>query len=325
LRVPVAREIPTIAEVTLDHRAYHVRTCRDGFLAVSQEGAFTVLDDKLRVTRRGDFGRPIADASVGTQWAWIADEQLWLGHPDDPRPAAPMSTEAACRWHPSGERLWTAYGTGDEVRIGLGSPEAGIVVPDEFGSAALMMSWHPDPDCVVLWIAAGQDGQQSWLIKDTGVTLAATRLPADDCLPAQFTPDGEWLLTIDHGALTGTSWPDRVERRALVWADVDPDAERDGTDMPGADLLVLPGGFAAWSTDCGRVRTVDLTTMTVVDEITLEGHPVRTVTDIHPPLTDDSPCTDFEYTLRGAGDTVISIHARNTLVLSSRHDWSPRR
>jgi hypothetical protein len=44
---------------------------------------------------------------------------------------------------------------------------------------------------------------------------------------------------------------------------------------------------------------------------------------VFPSLTGDhSPATDFEYAVVGSG--LLTVHARNTLVLSAPHDWVPR-
>jgi hypothetical protein len=125
------------------------------------------------------------------------------------RISAPLTGEAACRWSSSGQTLWVANGTGDEVRVELLTPDLrvtrAVTVPDEFGGSS-----------VVLWIAAGQDGQQSWLIRTHSTELTAELLPADDCRPALFGPDGTWLLAADD------------------------------SDGPGGHLVLLPGGFVSW-------------------------------------------------------------------------------
>jgi hypothetical protein len=161
---------------------------------------------------------------------------------------------------------------------------------------------HPHPDAVVLWVAAGQDGQQSWLVHDDGTALTATHVPADDCVPAMFGPDCDWLLAAgDHG-ITMVSWPDRTELRTLSWATIDPD----GGDAPGDCLMALPDGFVSWSTGNGRLRIIDLTTMSVADEITLSGG-------------------DFIYAVPHGNGTVLSVHGQHTLVLSRLRDWAPDR
>jgi hypothetical protein len=326
-----AREIPVLATATIGHRAYHVRPCGDGFAAVSAEGRVTVLDSGLRVVRRFELGDRVGDVAVapdGTTWAWVADGRLWIGEPGGPAKDTPLSDEVSCRWLPSGQAVWVAIGTGDEVRVEIRDRDhdvrATVTVPDPFGGSMVTLCGHPRDDAVVLWVAAGQDGQQSWLVTGDGSGLDAVLLPADDCLPALFGPDGSWLLAADFQKLTRFSWPDAAELGTLSWADVDPEAEADGSDAPGGDLVLLPGGYASWSTGNGRVRTVDLSTMRVVDEITLAGHPLRTVADLYPSLAgDENLCTDFGYSVLGSGGMVLSVHRKNTLVLSVLRDWSP--
>lgn len=326
----VAREVPVAATVTLEHRAYLGRPCGDGFAFVSPDGGLTVFDQRLRPVRQADLGAPVADFSVaGGTWAWIVSEQVWVGDfPGAGGVSAPLPGESTCRWLPSGQALWVANGTGDEVRVELRTPdnrvERTVTVPDEFGDSMVRLRRHPHDRAVVLWIAAGQDGQQSWLVRDDGTALVTEHLPADNCLPAQFGPDADWLLAADDDGLTKVSWPARTALSTLSWADIAPEAEADDSDMPGSCLMLLPGGFASWSTGNGRLRTIDLTTMSVVDEITLAGHPVRTTAELYPTLENDhNPCGDFDYAVPGAGGRVVSVHGQRTLVLSESRDWSP--
>jgi hypothetical protein len=326
---PTWREVAAAAALTVDHDAHFGRACGDGFAVVSQAGALTVLDSRLRMVRHLDLGGPVADLSVADdRWAWVVGDRLWVGDPDDDSVSAPLEGAAACRWSPSGQALWVAHGTGDQVRVESRTPDGtvtrAVTVPDSFGDSMVRLRHHPHAHAVVLWITAGQDGQQSWLIHDNGTALTASHLPADNCLPTLFGPDGDWLLAAgDHG-IAMTSWPDRVELHALNWADIDPQAEENGTDTPGDCLMALPGGFVSWSTSNGRLRTIDLITMSVVDEITLADHPVRTVAELHPDLAGDlSPCGDFSYAVPRGDGTVLSVHGRNTLVLSTLRDWSP--
>lgn len=325
------REIPVAATVTIGHRAFFGVPCGDGFVVVSRDGEATVVDRELGVVRRTALGGEVGSLSVspaGT-WAWTVDDELRIGDPDDATSAS-LPGEVACRWSPSGRALWVAAGTGDEVRVEIRDPghrvAREVTVPDPFGQSMVVLRPHPRDDAVVLWVAAGQDGQRSWLVTDDSAGLAAAPLPADDGLPALFGPDGTWLLAADFEKLTRFSWPGAAELGTLSWAEVDPEAAADGSDEPGADLMLLPGGHASWSTNNGRVRTVDLTTMTVTDEITLAGHPLRTVADLYPTLVgDENLCTDFGYTVPGENGTVLSVHGKDTLVLSALRDWAPAR
>jgi hypothetical protein len=327
--LPTRREVAAAATLTVDHDAYFGRVCGDGFAVVSQVGVLTVLDGRLRTVRRLDLGGPVTDLSVtDDRWAWVVDARLWIGDPDGGGFSAPLDGAAACRWSPSGQALWVANGTGDQVRVESRTPDGrvarAVTVPDSFGDSMVRLRHHPQAHTVVLWITAGQDGQQSWLIHDGGTALTASHLPADDCLPALFGPDGDCLLAAgDHGIVM-VSWPDRVDLGALSWAEIDPDAEENGSDTPGDCLMPLPGGFVSWSTGNGRLRTIDLVTMSVIDEITMADHPVRTVAELYPDLAGDhSPCGDFSYAVPRGDGTVLSVHGRNTLVLSALRDWSP--
>ncbi|GAB1512751.1 cytochrome D1 domain-containing protein [Actinophytocola sp. KF-1] len=326
-----AREIPVAATVTVGHRAYFVRPRGDGYAAISAEGEVTLLDSGLGVTGRLDLGGPVDDVAVAPDgtWAWVSGGRLWIGEPGRAEDA-PLPGEAACRWQPSGRALWVAEGTGDQVRVEVrdrGHRVARqVTVPDPFGTSMVAVCEHPRDDAVVLWVAAGQDGQQSWLVTDDGTDLAAALLPADDCLPALFGPDGDWFLAAGSARLARFSWPEPAELGGLTWEEIDPEAAEDGHDGPGADLVLLPGGHASWSTGNGRVRVIDVTTMSVVDEITFAGHPLRTVADLYPRLAgEENLCTDFAFSALGHGGAVVSVHGQGTLVLSALRDWAPAR
>jgi len=317
---PMGREVAAAATLTVDHDAYLGRVCGDGFAVMSPAGVITVVDSRLRVVRRLDLGDPVADLSISdNRWAWVVGARLWIGDPAGGGVSTPLAGPAACRWSPSGHGLWVASGTGDHVRVELRTPDGqttrAVTVPDSFGDSAVRLRHHPHADTVVLWITAGQDGQQSWLVHDDGTALTAAHLPADNCLPTMFGPDGDWLLAAGDDGVVMRSWPDRVELRALRWADIDPDAAEHGTDTPGDCLMSLPGGFASWSTDKGRLHTIDLVTMTAIDEIALAGHPTRTV--------DNTLCSDFTYAVPHSNATVLSVHGQSTLMLSALRDWSP--
>jgi hypothetical protein len=308
-----------------------VRSCGNGFAAVSAEGTATVLDPGLRVVGRHELGDRVGDVAIapdGVTWAWAAGGRLWFGTPGGTAVDVPVSGQVACRWQSSGRTVWVAVGTGDEVRVelrDLGHRVLGeVTVPDPFGGAMVMLCDHPDDDAVVLWVAAGQDGQQSWLLTG-GTTPAAELLPADDCRPALFTPDGQALVAADDERLALLAWPGGTERGVLTWADADPEAAADWSDGPG-EVLLLPGGLAAWTSGNGRIRTVDLATASVVDEVCLAGHPVGAIAEVYPSLAgDENPCADFEFAVPGAGGTVLSVHRRRTLVLSALADWVPAR
>jgi hypothetical protein len=326
---PTGREVPAIATIDVDHDAYLGRACGSGFAITSRTGELTVLDGRLRTVRRRDLGGPLADLTIsGDRWAWVVGGELRIGDAGGGGDPTPLTGAPACRWTPSGQALWVANGAGGQVEVELRTPDGqvsrAVTVPDTFGDSFVRLRHHPHADAVVLWLSAGQDGQQSWLVRDDGTALTATHLPADDCIPAVFGPAGDWLLTADEHRLAMLSWPAGATMRALAWADIDSTAAADGTDTPSDCLTVLPGGFASWNTANGRLRTIDLTTMTVVDEFTIAGHPVRTAADLDPDRAgDDTPAGDFSHSVPHGDGLVLSIHGRDTVVLTALRDWSP--
>ena len=312
-----AREVAVQATTTLEHRAYLVRAWPGGVVAADTAGDVTVLGPDLAVRERYRLDAPLSDlafADDGTR-AWISGDVL---HPA----GVPVPEGTACRWLPGTDELWVVGSTGDEVRIDVradGRVRATTTVPDPFGGSVLMLGEHPDPACVIAWVAAGQDGQQSWLLTRTGTGIDAAPLPCDDSLPAVFGPAGDWFVTADD-ALVRRGWPG-----GDLVGSLDFDALGAQDDAPGHDLRVLPGGtHAAWSTGSGRLWVIDLARLVPVEEIVLAGHPVRTTVELYPTLTGDhTPCGDLDFAVPGPDGLIVSVHQRRTLVLSRARDWLP--
>src|SRR5262249_3182785 len=125
------REVPAAATITIDHPARYGRACRDGFAVVSSEGTITVVDGSLQVVRQIDVGVRVDALSVCPstgQWAWIAQDRLWIGDPTNSSSSrTPLPGKAACHWSPSGRALWVAHGTGNHVHVEIRTPDNRVV------------------------------------------------------------------------------------------------------------------------------------------------------------------------------------------------------
>lgn len=174
---------------------------------------------------------------------------------------------------------------------------------------------------MVVWVAAGQDGQTAYLADDDGKMITTTEITPRDRLPPVFSPTGNAYLSAGDGRLEYLAWPSGDRIMHLSW----PGAENeDDNDPSGSTIQWLPGGFATWSSENGRIYLVDLTTMAIVDEIIVAGHPVRTVEELYPTLVGDTtPCSDFEYAEPGPEGLILSVHARTQLAATRIADWSP--
>jgi hypothetical protein len=202
--------------------------------------------------------------------------------------------------------------TGKVVRTGR--------VKDPFGGSSVMLFAHPGDREVVAWVAAGQDGQTAYLLTETDSTIEGTELARRNCLPPVFLPDGRSYVSAGDAQLEHYSWPSGELLGTATWPTNDMHEE----DPPGSDLQILPGGFASWSSTNGRLYVVDLAAMQIVDELTISGHPLRTVDEVwnSPRLRGDlTPCTDFGYAEAGPDGLILTVHARTQLVTTKQ--WSP--
>ncbi len=313
------REVAVIARRAVGHDASSVRPWDGGYVVSARTGEVTVLSHDLavlaEVTLPGTIGA-VAVAPDGQTLAWVADAQLWIGRPDE-AVGVSAPTAAAARWRDTA--LWVVGGTGLDVEVEV-RDRAGQVLrstefPDMFGDSSLMLFDTAASSQLVVWVAAGQDGQESWLVEDDGTRLSARLLPGEDQIPPAFSADGSWFVGSDD-YLTRYSWPAGVELGRLDW----PDAMTD--DPAGTRLAVLPREHAAWQSENGRLLIVDLATMRFVDEVTISGYPLRTVEDFFPRLAGDrTPMADTQLVVSGAGG-MLTRHGA-VLALSRAEDWLP--
>jgi hypothetical protein len=327
----IMREIPLLAQTTLPHRADLVRRTAGGFVAVSRNGRVSVLDERLSCLRQAQLGDGVRDISLDADGraAWLARQRLWIGALDEAAAVSlPTPELAALRWRETDALLWTAGSTGETIQAALrdasGAALRELEFDDPYGDSVVSFIEHPDPRCIVLWLAAGQDGQRSVLLTDSGQALSVTALGTEDYLPPVFEANGGWFVATDEEELLLTSWPGAVELGRLSWVTEEPVDAGSDPDPAGADVRILPGGYASWSSTNGRLHTVDLTTMQFTDEFVLAGHPIVTIAQLYPRLAEDhGPATDFDQSLAGPDGAVLTVHSGATLALSELADWSP--
>jgi hypothetical protein len=349
-----AREVATRAEITLDHGARSVRPWRDGFVVASHAGhlldrrheVVTVVDGNLHIVRRvvlEDEAYDVALADDGVTWAWIIGPWLHVGNPDrlDDATVAEMPVygldAAQCQWMPGGRGLWVAHYAGDDVLVEIRERDLRVArrttvprVPTSSGFAHLRFLEHPAGDSVVLHLTEGDDSSwegedrsPSWLLTDDGAAICAKRLPLDDVGAESFGPDGTWWIKeTEHPVmrLVRISWPMATELGTLSWASIDPQAEAEFTDAPALPLVVLPGGYAAWATQNGRIHIIDLTTMTAIDEITIAGHPLEPGWGVD--IAEEELGTDLSYAWAGNNGMILTEHKAEDTLETDRSDVS---
>lgn len=328
-----ARTIAAVASRTLDERAYGARSWARGWVVRSPRGKVMVLGTGLGVIGEVEGGADLGDASFdGTLVLASAQGLRAVDVPGgQPRRGGEGGVE---RWRVNGAclacmhgaaGLWTAASDGANVTVTLRDAATGallrcVEIPDVFGESAVMLFTHPDPTTVVAWVAAGQDGQAAFLVEDDGARLRATEIPPRDRLPPVFVDAGKTFLSCGDGWLELRVWPTNDVIDDLEWADEDemPD------DGAGDDVQSVPGGYATWSSQYGRLYVVDLAAMYVVGEIEIAGHGVRPTAELYPRLHDDrTPASDFQYAVAGPDGLILTVHADTQLVVTRLDDWRP--
>lgn len=303
------RVIATTATAVLPPRVAFARAWDHGWVAATDHGVVVVLDATLTVAATIDAGGPVLDVSLAHALI-VADRQALRA--SDPR-------TGALRWRIAGEHLacrhagawlWTAERRASDALVAVArDPASGAVVrevalDDPFGGSEVMLFAHPEPGAVVAWVAAGQDGQVTYAVTAAGLRELAPR----DCLPPVFVASGETYLAMVDGALEHRRTATGAVIAAATWPD--------DVDGPGDDVQALPGGFASWASEYGRVHIVDLATMAFVDEIVIAGHP-------HRPFAagDPTPSTSFHYAVPGPAGLILSVHTGGALAASRIADW----
>jgi hypothetical protein len=329
------RVVPTVARATLAGRALRARGTPAGWLVLTATEA-VVLDRAL--VRRGAVplppGPPPEDATVtpaGDAVVLATDRALVCLELDGGERWRVRGRFHACQL--VGDELWAiARVDRHHVELAAHDPTTGKVdltlpLEDPQADASFVLCEHPRPHTVLVWVAAGQDGQHALLVLNEGVGLKALPVPPDDALPPVFTPAGDTYLAADADRLALRRWPSGEVLDELAWDDgADERAACDVAAAPddpaGSHVDVLPGGFGCWASSNGRLYLIDLGELYVVDELTIEGHPLRPVSVRFPRLRDDhTPCTDFQYAVRGPDDLILSVHADVELRVTDARAW----
>jgi hypothetical protein len=325
------RIVPPVATATLDARAYFARSWTGGWSIATESKDVLVLDVNLDVLARIDVGtkpEDIAMTSTGTVLVVASSQTLSAVETRGGRPTwTARGNFIGCRTLDS-RSIWAAEGRDDEIELSLRDVATGEVirtsrVADPFRGSAAMFFAHPDDRSTVVWVAAGQDGQTAYLVSNTEARIEATELAPRDRLPPIFLADSGSYLSAGDELLEQYRWPDGQRLGAARWPNANESDDQD-LDAAGSDVQIIPGGYATWSSSNGRIYIVDLAEMRIVDELTIAGHPVRTVEQLYPTLRgDQTPCTDFEYAEAGPDGLMLTVHARSRLAITRLRDWSP--
>jgi hypothetical protein len=148
-------------------------------------------------------------------------------------------------------------------------------IVDPYGDSYLNLLRHPDRASVVVWMAAGQDGQCLYSARQDKGAIVAERFPhlTDTSWPS-FTPSGEEFLVISSGALRRFKYPDgKLSGRMECSAD-------DADDQIGYLVSYVDAGRALVQSNNRQLYLVDVETMTFEDKVNIQGHDARPVSQI---------------------------------------------
>jgi hypothetical protein len=188
----------------------------------------------------------------------------------------------ACLFSADGRNAWTAcHTTGRETELqrrdtrGWGITTALHLTTPALG-CHLHFVPHPEGRAFAVWAAAGQDGQWLYWVYDDGVRAhLSPALPLSTCIspPAFHSAGGEFLLIEDCCRLRRYSFPD-CQLLGTLAEDVAAEVEHE--DDPLESFCYFTDGRALLSfAESGRISIVDLDTMTILEEITLEPRAAR--------------------------------------------------
>jgi len=167
-------------------------------------------------------------------------------------------------------------------------------VPDPFGNSEFSLFPGRDKNSVVLWAAAGQDGQCLFWASLTGSAIEVSRFKAlDETSPPSFSPNGEEFLVTSECALHRYAYPQGPLKGTLTEVDDEED------DPIGYSVSYIDATQAVLTTMEGRLFLVDATRMTVIEEITLADPGGGYLLDFLFPLPEKKVA--LVYTQRGLG------------------------
>jgi len=203
-----------IATTELETRAYRARAWQGGWAIGSDGSEVTVADKALQVISRLDVGLKPEDIAITPDGSLIVVAS-WQGlSARDIRTSCStwsirgkfVASRAASNW------IWAAESFDDEIELTLRDRETGeavrrATIEDPFGKSAVMLFAHPNERSMVVWVAAGQNGQASYLASDDGTDLRVAEIAPRDRLPPLFLPGGETYVIGGDDILEHRRWP----------------------------------------------------------------------------------------------------------------------
>jgi len=186
----------------------------------------------------------------------------------------------------AGEKLFWTCARLDQESVLLEAWEPGswtkvarARVADPYGNSEFSLLRHPEENSVVVWAAAGQDGQcLFWsTLKGGGIHVSRFELLDETGLPS-FSPNGSEFLVTSECALHRYAYPQGPLKGSLTELDGDED------DPIGYFVSYVDAGQALLTSMEGRLFLVDVEEMEVTEEVAVADVGPRDALDYFLPL-----------------------------------------
>jgi hypothetical protein len=316
--------VDPLTKVALGHRALHLGVADAGHIvALSKEGVGSLLGpDHLSVTTFdvASHSKGVAISPAGDLLAVLENDALALIRlPEFIDLHRIDQTIESCRFSPSGRSLWCAVRvSGEMAALEIRETKnwqvvARVEVPDPFEDSGLMLFHYPNEDRVVLWVAAGQDGQCLYWGHYNGSKLTVEPFPdLTDTTPPGFDCSGERFLVVSGDSVRLYQYPAGPELGRMIWPFDD--------DPPGETVAFVGAEHALIHSGDGNLFLIDLRQMLIADEIRVRGHEPRPVDELYPNLRGEGGlCSDLSTFVPLPAGGFLSVHCQPPL--KSITDW----
>jgi hypothetical protein len=212
-----------------------------------------------------------------------------------------------------GNGLWLAAPIGDDkcqlsfVETKGWSVVQSAVVEDHFGQSSFSFHSTRKPGLLSLWVAAGQDGQEVYLLGREGSGFSSIRVEElTNCIPPAFSQDGTELLTVTTEGFSVCRYAFPSIKR------LGPSLMSGDEDNPFAEsLCYLDSKHALAGTGEQRIFLVHTVSMQIEDEVAIEGHEPRPIWQYYPTLAKEGGLgTDISWFSR-LGEVIVFVFRRD--------------
>lgn len=320
----------------LDHRAYFLRGSKTStLLAASREGRITIIDledssqnvlntdVKIRDISFSDRQQlvSIIDDEAGNLLIMnIREDSLFWEKPPEIMTNYPETFTygfRACHFDYAEGNFWCIVPLNDEeVEIQLRQPDTQIIIDkltieDPFGDSHFSFHETGRSNRLSLWIAAGQDGQQIyWLKNDHGKLICTQEYLFEDTVPPTFSPNGTEFLIPDGEEDSICRYQYPHTKLGSYEPALDEESVFDH------NIGYLNEDFALVGID--RLHLLDVKEMRMIEELFIEHHEPQPASYYYPDSKEDYLCTDLSFFER-LGANFVFVHRRGPTMEAK--DW----